>query len=385
MKNMDIAIDASRAIRSRKTGVEWYACKLIEALAKIAPPGWRVDLIVDNSPPPSLRVRGGREGLVPSFNFSLPPQWSITSLRWPPRYLWSQVRLAAHLQITRPNLFFSPVHVLPFLATAPAVVTIHDVDYVTHPEAYSAKGRAYLKLTTRFAVRRAVRVLVPSEATRQGLIKYFGASPEKIAVTPLAPIITDIPPASEVAAVKKKLGIEWPYFLFLGRLETKKNAVRVIEAFKKIQPALGETRLLLVGRPGRGYEAVRSAIKNAGLGDRIFELGWRSAEEVTTLLTGATALVFPSLAEGFGLPILDAFAVGTPVITSASIATEEVAGGAAVLVDPFSTDEIADAMKSLAENHAPAVELAAKGREWVKNFSWEKTARQTLAVFQEII
>ncbi len=387
-----IAIDASRATRERKTGVEWYAFRLIEAMKKQAPSEWKVRLLTDR-PFFTSRV-DSRESIVESrpthcslltTHFrDLPPNWSELVLAWPPRFLWSQLRLAAHLCRTQPDLFFSPVHVLPFFASSPAVVTIHDVDYVLHPEAYTSKGRSYLKLTTWWAVRRAKLILTPSEASKKNLVRYFRCPPEKIRVTPLGPMAQEIPAAEKIEAAKKRYGLE-KYFIFVGRLETKKNAARIVQAFKKISAEFPETKIVLIGRPGRGIESVEEAIAAADLDERILRPGWISGEDVTALTAGAIGLIFASLAEGFGIPILDAFLLGTPVVTSKGIATEEVAGGAALLVDPSSVEEIAAAMKRLYLEPALREELARKGIKRVKNFSWEKTAAQTIAVFQEIL
>lgn len=365
-----IAIDASRAIRAAKTGVEWYAAKLIEALATAAPSAWDVRLLVDRPVPPST--------------FHLPSSWSTTVLRWPPRYLWSQARLAAHLRRTRPSLFFSPVHVLPFLATSPSVVTIHDVDYVLHPEAFSRKGRAYLRLTTAWAVRRAARILVPSEASKRHLVERFGYDPAKVRVTPLAPVMP-APEPGDAGEIRTTLGLTGPYFLFVGRLETKKNVPRIIGAFREFHAAHPEVRLALVGRFGRGRERVLHALAAADLGDRILLVDRLPPRHLSALMAGAVATVFPSLAEGFGLPILDSFTCRVPVITSRGIATEEVAGDAALLVDPTSTEGIAAAMRRLFEDDALRRSLVERGSERVKEFTWERTARMTVEAFEEVL
>ena len=369
-----IAIDASRAIRRQKTGVEWYAWHLIKALALIAPADWRVKLLAPR--PFDAAEEWGRK---------FPEAWRESSLDWPPKFLWSQIRLAAHLKRTRPDLFFSPVHVLPFFASAPAVVTIHDTDYMTHPEAYSRKGRAYLKLTTRWAVARAARIITPSNASKENLTKFFGCDPRKIRVTALGPMISRVPDDPAVRTAKDKFCLSAPYFIFVGRLEAKKNTARIVEAFSEIGREFPEIKLVLVGRPGRGYEKVRSAIERAGAKNRIIETGWLAGNEVAALTRGALGLIFASLAEGFGLPVLDGFFLGTPVITSRGISTEEVAGSAAVLVDPNNAGEISAAMRRIAADENFRRELAAKGLEQVKNFSWQKTAVKTVEVFNEVI
>jgi len=395
-----IAIDASRAIRKHKTGVEWYAYRLLGALAKVAPGEWKVELLVDRPVGESGEWRvdsGSTSDPLSTIHYPLPNTWSFVLLKWPPRFLWSQIRLAVRLLRTRPSLYFSPVHVLPFFATNPSVVTIHDVDYMRHPEAYSWKGRNYLKLTTWWAVRRATRIMTPSEASKNDLVRYFGCDPAKIRVTPLAPMVvgeasSESPVASGpestvglLATGYSQLASTSPYFLFVGRLETKKNAVRIVEAFAKVAGEMPEVKLILVGRAGRGYEAVKAAIEATELGERIVETGWLPGEEVTALIKNSIALMFPSLAEGFGIPVLDGFALGVPVVTSRGIATEEVAGEAALLVDPHSVEEIAEAMRKLQHDPSIRESYVKKGTERLKDFSWEKTARMTVEVFREIL
>lgn len=369
-----IAIDASRATRVRKTGVEWYAYRLIEALQTEMPGEWQIKLLSDRLPATDY-----------SHTPILPSYWTWCILSWPPRFLWSQVRLAAHLFRMQPSLFFSPVHVLPFFASSPAIVTIHDVDYVLHPEAYGWKSRMYLLLTTWWAVHRATRILTPSEASKRHLIAHFCCRAGKIRVTPLAPMVMERPSPEQIRDTKTRLGIADPYLIVIGRLETKKNTARIVEAFAHIHAQHPALRLVLVGGLGRGHEAVVQAIARADMGDRILRCGWLAGEEMAALLAGAEALVFPSLAEGFGIPILDAFALGVPVITSHTIATEEVAGNAALLVDPTSVQSIADAMHTVVADPTLRSSLIERGTIRVKDFSWQKTARVTVEVFRECV
>jgi glycosyltransferase involved in cell wall biosynthesis len=243
----------------------------------------------------------------------------------------------------------------------------------------------YLLLTTWWAVRRATRILTPSEASKRQLGERFGCRPEKIRVTPLAPMINERPSTRQIADTKARLGIADPYFIAVGRLETKKNTARIVEAFARVQKIHPEFRLVLVGGLGRGHEAVLAAIEKANLGDRILRSGWLGGDDLAALLAGARALVFPSLAEGFGIPILDAYTLGVPVLTSRGIATEEVAGDAAVLVDPMSVPEIAGAMQTLVTDDALRASLIERGSARVKTFSWQKTAQRTVAAFRECL
>lgn len=394
---MILGIDASRAMRPEKTGVEWYAWNIIQAMALQTPRGWRARLY--------------SEGLVTE----LPSGWESRPLPWPPRLLWSQLRLGFEMLTRPPDVFFVPAHVLPFVHPTRSVVTIHDVAFRTLPEAYTPLGRRYLDVTTRFAVSHATRIIVPSKAVARDLHQYYGAPESRVRVVPHGPGITKVMLRQaqhdttnieglaslhtyNVTPSSSKGDLSEPYFVAIGRIETKKNTPRIVEAYARAREK-SETgrgmKLVLVGGRGVGAEETDRAIARSGLSPHIIRTGYlsdgsatsASLEEVALptghILADAHALIFPSLAEGFGLPILDAMTLGVPVLTSKGMSTEEVAGDAALLVDPKNTDEIAAGMVRLAEDDALRTSLIEKGKIRASQFSWEKAARETWKVIVE--
>lgn len=356
---MLLGIDASRAAREMKTGVEWYSAEIIRAMLACVPSGWDIRLYDDKT------------------------------LRWPPRYFWTQVRLPIETTMHPPDVLFIPGHVLPFVHPRKTVVVIHDVAFATHPEAYTWKGRAYLTLTTKWAARTATRIIVPTQAVKDDLVRVFGAQPERIRVIAHGPGIL-LPSRSEgrVGGVRftpstspsRGEGESGLYFIFVGRLETKKNVPRLVRAFlraRQSSEAVHETKLLLVGKPGRLREPITED-------PSVVRVGYAERDELARLLSGATALLFPSLAEGFGLPILDAMTLGVPVLTSRGGATKEVAGDAALLVDPTDEQAIADAIVRLAEDLKLRDDLSSRGRTRSNEFSWDRAAAATWDVIREV-
>ncbi|HTK05496.1 MAG TPA: glycosyltransferase family 1 protein [Candidatus Eisenbacteria bacterium] len=373
MEKPVIGIDASRANRAQRTGVEWYAFHLIQELKRIVPPAYRVVLYTEEP------LRDGLE--------DLPPHWENRVLRWPPRRLWTQVRLSWEMFRRPPDLFFVPAHVIPMVTPKRTLTTLHDVAFMALPDAYRPAGREYLKLMYRRAAKRT-RILTVSEFSKGEIVRYFGADPDRITAIPLGfdgrrfGTATD----DEIRARLHAYGIRRPYFLFVGRLESKKNLRGLLESFRRFRATRpgDESKLVLVGKTGYGYHhEMRSLGEDEKLS--VLQKGYVEPDDMRYFYGGATAFVFPSRYEGFGIPLLEAFACGTPVIASDVTSIPEVAGEAALYVDPNDTDGIAAAMARVADEPALRADLAAKGFSRVKRFSWEATARRTWEVMQDML
>lgn len=368
-----IGIDASRANRAQRTGVEWYAYHVIQRLKRIVPPTHRVALYTEEP------LRDGLE--------DLPPHWESRVLGWPPRRLWTQARLSWEMLTRPPDLFFVPAHVVPWVTPKRTLTTLHDVAFMAVPDAYRPAGRAYLKLMYARAVRKA-RILTVSEFSKGEIVRYFGADPDRVTAIPLGFDPTAFGPSfdDELRARLHALGVRRPYFLFVGRLEAKKNLRGLLESFRafRAKRPQDDARLVLVGKKGYGYEREMRALgEDASLS--VLQKGYVASEDMRFLYGGATAFVFPSRYEGFGIPLLEAFACGTPVIASDVTSIPEVAGEAALYVNPDDVDGIAEAMAKVADDAALRADLVAKGFGRVHRFTWEATAQRTWEVMERML
>jgi glycosyltransferase involved in cell wall biosynthesis len=367
---MLIGIDASRAIAGQRTGTETYSLNLIRALVNLGT-GHRFRLYT-NGP-----------AHVPGI--SEMPGASIRAIPFP--RLWTHLRLSAEMLARPPDLLFVPSHVLPLIHPRRSVVTVHDLGYLWYPQAHRPADRRYLDWSTRWNAQQATLVLADSQATKDDLVRAYGVEPDKIRVVHLGrdETLGPVRDPDALAAVWERLGIGGRYLLYVGTLQPRKNLARVIEAFGRLagDPALADIRLVLAGKRGWLYDDLFTQVARAGLAERVIFPGYIADADLPALLSASLAFVFPSLYEGFGIPVLEAGACGVPVITSNTSSLPEVAGDAALLVDPHDVDAIADAMYRLVTDADLRAELTRRGQENIKRFSWEKCARETLAVLVE--
>jgi glycosyltransferase involved in cell wall biosynthesis len=259
---------------------------------------------------------------------------------------------------------------------APLVATVHDLLFLTYPEHYTWHSRAVLRRGLELARRHARLVICPSTATMDAC-RAAGIDAERLRLVPWG---VDVRPVdgSRAGEIRRRYGLGRPYVLFCGTLEPRKNLRRVLEAFRR----LDRTDLDLVLAGPRGWKEDLADGKE-GLGGRVRPLGFVPPDDLETLYAGAAAFVYPSLAEGFGLPVLEAMAHGAPVVTSAGTATEEVAGGAALLVDPLDVDAIAGALDRVLGDEGLAARLRGLAAERVTTFSWRRSAELVGAVYAE--
>ena len=301
--------------------------------------------------------------------------------------LWTHLRLSAEMTVRPPDLLFVPAHVLPLIHPRRSVVTVHDLGYLAYPEAHKTGDRRYLDWSTRWNARRAQLVIADSAATKADLIRAYGVDERKIRVIHLGrdESLAPVRDIRVLAEVRARYGIAAHYVLYVGTLQPRKNLARVIEAFARraIGPAFAELQLVLAGQKGWLYDDLFAQVERMGLAGRVLFPGYVEDADLPALLSGALAFVFPSLYEGFGIPVLEAGACGVPVITSNTSSLPEVAGDAALLVDPHDVDAIAEAMNRLVTDETLRAELSRRGQANVQRFSWEKCARETLAVLVE--
>jgi glycosyltransferase involved in cell wall biosynthesis len=354
---MRIGIDASRTTVARRTGTEGYALHLIRAMLA---DGSAHDFILyfRDAPAPDLFSTGTRRVL-------------------PFPRLWTHARLSFELLTTpRPDVLFVPAHVLPLAHPLPSVVTVHDLGYKRFPGAHPLGQRLYLDWATRFSARSAARVIADSRATQRDLIHFYRIPESKIAV--VYPGRDESLRRVDPAPVRAKYHLPQHYLLHVGTLQPRKNLSRLMDAVCRLPSA---SCLVLVGRPG--WLAAPILAQAGERPDVVRLLEYVPDDDLAGLYSGASAFVFPSLYEGFGFPVLEAMACGAPVICSNTSSLPELAGEAALLVDPTDVAALASAITRLLSDPGLGAALVEKGYRQVEKFSWAKAARETLAVLEE--
>ena len=282
------------------------------------------------------------------------------------------------------DLFHATNHMFPFrLHRVPTVLSIFDVTILMFPEWHPASRLAMIGSALAPAASRAARIVTPSHHTRNDLLKLLSLDPERVVVVPggVDPIFTPGPEA-ETAARLAPLGLRpGDYLLFLGTIEPRKNLARLLEAAESAEIGV----LVLAGGRGWHNAAIRQAMARLARAGRVRDLGYVPDDLRRPLLAGARAFVFPSLYEGFGLPPLEAMACGTPVLTSNVSSLPEVVGDAALYVDPTDVDAIAAGLTRIWRDDALRADLTARGLARARQFSWDRTARETLEVYRTVL
>lgn len=374
---MKIGIDASRYKIKEPTGVEWYSYHLLNYLIPL--------LGTDHQVEATLYTQQKT-----AFETELP--FNVKEKVIPQRRLWTMIRLSWEMLIRPIDLLFVPSHILPLCLPKKTVVTVHDIAFKMpgFEKAYDFKNKFLLNWSTRRAVKKAYKIIVPSEATKNDLINIYKCKAEKIFVIPHGgPDITgENNPllkkwkSEDVQKILERVGLKEGdlTILYVGRIEFKKNLVKLVEGFSRFLKEYPGWKLVLAGKNGMGAEEVTAKIDELGLSKSVVMTGYISEEEKRYLLNKCRVFAFPSKYEGFGLPILEAFAYRRPVLTSKVSSMPEVAGKAAFLVDPDNVAEISVGLKRLVADGVLISKLIGEGDRQLEKFDWEKAARETFEV-----
>lgn len=285
------------------------------------------------------------------------------------------------------SLFHSQ-YVLPVFLPCKSILTVHDILFESHPEFFPEFHRRLLKFFIPFSAKRVNRIISVSEFTKKQIIKYYSIPEEKITVIYEGVSDKFVPMGDKdlIFSVLKRYGIKKKYILFVGRIEPRKNITGLLKAFDYIKKrGHNNLCLVIVGNQDKIFQEKElfDKIKEMQLDSDIVFTGGVSENDLTILYNGAEVLVYPAFAEGFGLPVLEAMACGTPVITSNTTSLPEVAGEAAIFVNPYSYEEIGESLNRLLSNQGLRKELSAKGLERARKFSWENAAKNTIEVYKK--
>jgi len=369
---MRIAINTLGS-QGRAYGGARYIRSLVSWLAKVDPKNEYV-LYVSREDVPRF------SGLAP--NFQLVPTVAYRPLR----ILWEQAGLPWDLERRRVDVYHGPGFVAPLIKTTRQVITIHDMTFFLLPECHHFTKRHYFRCLIPKCVRRANQVIAVSENTKRDIIRVLGSEGEKIKVVYHGKDEGFHPDraATTSCRLRAKYGLPMRVILFVGLIEPRKNLERLVRAYAKLKNLHQDSCLLLAGRLGWGYQAVFRAVSESGVKDRVILPGFIPERELPSLYNLADVVVYPSLYEGFGLPVLEAMACGVPVVTSRVSSMPEIAGDAALLVDPYDVGDIAQALERALVDRALRERLANEGPKRCQPFTWQRTARETLAVYEEV-
>jgi glycosyltransferase involved in cell wall biosynthesis len=376
---MLIGIDASRANKPVKTGVEWYSWHLIQELKKLTVKDGHTWILYTNDP-------------LKNELAELPENWYEVRAKWPPKRLWTQVRMSWEMWRRPIDVLFVPAHVLPPIRPDRNVVTVHDVGFRRLPKLYSKADIAYHEATTKSIAKCDARIITVSEFSGREIVELYKVKSERIAITYPGVDHDMYRPIADGAAIEAKLKemhVPRPYFLYIGRLDAKKNVLNLVKAFDvfKTHRGVGDpTQLVLAGIPGNGFDEIKKAINGSAFKHQILQLGYVEEENVPYLLNGAEALVHVSWYEGFGFTPVQAMACGCPVVSSDVASLPEVIGaGNAVFVPPSQTDVISRALERIVSEPGLKEDLRQKGIARAARYTWRATAEATLPVLTQWI
>lgn len=280
-------------------------------------------------------------------------------------------------------------YIVPPKVKGKTVVTVHDMVYKAFPDTVRARTKYMLDTGLKKSMKRADLIVTDSEFSKSEIIKYFPEYQGKIRVVPCGVDLKKFSPCSDenkIERVKKSLGIEGEYFLYLGTIEPRKNLERLIEAYGKfIKNKNNPPKLVLAGAKGWLYDDIFQKVKNLNLDDKVIFTKYVPSEDINAVMCGALAFVFPSIYEGFGMPPLEAMACGVPVLTSGEASLPEVTGDSALIIDAYSVSSIADGLEKIYSDENLRKRLSREGAERAKNFSWEKSAELLYKVYGELL
>jgi glycosyltransferase involved in cell wall biosynthesis len=403
---MIIGIDASRANRKLKTGTEWYSFFLIKNLAIIDKTNkyW----LYLNAPPSPELVAAVKDN--PNFVFKY--------LKWPFNAFWTLGRLSLEMIFCRPDVLFVPAHTLPLFSPRKSINTIHDVAFIREQNLYfsekvktksalarhlinflvklftlgkySSESVDYLYWSTAFALKHAKKIITVSEFTKNEILNLYPETKlDKITVVHNGynqELFHPINDEQKITEILNKYGITKPFFLYVGRLEKKKNTPALIEALSIVRennPEIKE-KLVLIGNASFGFDEVKYTITGFNLNQEVCIPGWVEEKDLPYIYNAASAFIFPSKHEGFGIPVLESLACGLPTVVSNLDVLREITGDSVLYFDQEDKQSIAAAMTKVVKDEKLRAELREKGLQRVQNFSWHKCAAETLQVIEKL-
>lgn len=366
-------------LREQHSGVQYSIENLVQGLLQEDLRDYEIEILVSHfyqSPFPEsnhLKIRRLNSNFDSRFH----------------RVFFEHFLLGTYLKKHKFDIYHSPGYILPYFLGAKKVVTIHDLIALDFPELCQYETALYFRLTLPASIERADKIITVSNTVKNDILNRFPKiSEDKISV--IYPGVHarfhTVHNPSAITNIREIYNLPDEYFLFVGNLEPKKNVESIIGAFKKLKSdkALNH-KLVIIGKLGWKYKSIMQSIENSRLKKEIMLLGYVNEVHLPTIYSLASMLVFPSLYEGFGIPVIEAMQCGCPVIVSDRGALPEISGDVAKQVNPYDLNDIAEAMYLIANNDALKQNMIRAGVEWVQRFSWQKSARETLKVYSNLL
>lgn len=375
-KPLRIAIDA-RELEGRRTGVGRYLINLLQEWSNIAPENHYVLLFMSDIP----------DDIVLKNEC-----FSKRLLRLPGlmrrNLIWEQIYLPVYLRKENLDLFFSPSYTIPFFIKEKVIVTIHDISYEVNPMWFPLREALILRFLTRLSIRKADAIITISEFSKKDIMKVYSLNDQKVKIIYPAPdrVFISTTDGDSIENIKKKYNTGERFLLYVGSILNRRPVEILLKAFSKVKKDDNELRLVIVGenrtRPRKDIDGM---INSLGINDSVIRLDYVSDIELSLLYRAARIFIYPSLYEGFGLPVIEAMVSGTPVIAPNVASFPEVVGDGGILINRIDEDEMASAILMLNRDESLRNDYGKKGKEKARNFSWSISAKEHLELFRDVI
>ncbi len=360
------------------TGVQYYTENLLRAIGSKYNECIAIEVVLSKN----------YNGQIQTNNVLKVQKTQVNTSNRIKRIIFENFKLANYYRQNYYHLYHSPGYVLPYFWNHPSVVTIHDLITLDYPELCQKESALYFNLFFPNSIKKATKIIAVSNKVRDEIVNRFEILPNNIEVIyhGIDDSFKKVQSVDILNRIRNKYKLPQQFILFVGNIEPKKNLERLIEAFNqlKIHKAL-KHKLVVVGKNGWKYKSMYKLIQKLNIGSEILFTGYVPQEDLSGIYSLADLFVFPSLCEGFGIPPLEAMACETPVLVSNMGALPEITGGNCLQVSPYQIDDIAKGIYTLLMDKNLRKSTIENSKKWVKNFSWERAASQTMKVYEDVL